>query len=183
MPSKVIIKLEIKKMKNLNAKLITIATFIALLLASAACNSSSSSGDNLPLGIQFDRAGIAGVNTVFIPSGSKDAFNAGDPTLDPADFGASVVATVNALRAALAAVPGFPAEDLGIAAEAVRDIVIPDVVSLDLSAPDGFPNGRRLEDDVIDVALQVTLNRSIVGDGIANDSAFLTNFPYLGNPN
>lgn len=170
-------------MKTLKPKLTAAILFTGLLVTSVACSSGGGSGDSRPLGIKFDRAAIAGVNTVFIPSGSKDAFNAGDPSLDSADFGAAVLATVNALRGAVGSVPGFPAEDLGIPPETVRDIVIPDVVSLDLSTPDGFPNGRRLEDDVIDVALQVTLNRSIVGDGIANDSAFLTSFPYLGNPN
>lgn len=173
-------------MKTLKKKLV-VATLISLTLGLHACNGSSSGGgtddDNTPRGTQFDRSGIAGVNSVFIPSMLKDSFNAGQPSLDSSDFGQTVVDTTNGLRAAVAAVPGFPAEDLGIPAEAVRDIVIPDVVSLDLSAADGFPNGRKLDDDVIDVALQVTLNRSFVGDGIANDSAFLASFPYLANPN
>jgi hypothetical protein len=53
----------------------------------------------------------------------------------------------------------------------------------------GFPNGRRLADDVIDVALQVTEGLLIngegagLGDGVGgNGYAFGTAFPYLGLP-
>lgn len=153
---------------------------LAAALVLAGCNGSSSSE---PRGEQFDRMGNAGVNTVFIPSAQKNDFNQADPSLDEMDYGSQVVATTRGLRDAVAGVAGFPAEDLGIPPEAVRDIVIPDVITLDLSAPVGFPNGRALSDDVIDTALQVTLNRSVVGDGISNDSAFITSFPYLGAPN
>ena len=160
---------------------------VVVLLTFAACGGGSGgeneSGTVLIEGVQFDRMGIAGINTIFIPSASKDAFNAGDPSLDSTDHGGTVVETTEALRNAVGSVDGFPAEDLGLSAETVRDIVIPDTVNLDLSTADGFPNGRRLEDDVIDTALQVTLNRSVVGDGVANDSAFLSVFPYLGEPN
>ena len=50
----------------------------------------------------------------------------------------------------------------------------------------GFPNGRRLEDDVIDIALQVVEGELIgnpndLGDGVGtNDAPFLSQFPYLG---
>jgi uncharacterized protein DUF4331 len=56
----------------------------------------------------------------------------------------------------------------------------------------GFPNGRRLSDDVIDVALRVTEGILIpghdpaadtLGDGVdQNDMAFLPSFPYLVLP-
>ena len=56
----------------------------------------------------------------------------------------------------------------------------------------GFPNGRRLGDDVIDIALQAlegAATNGIVkplaaGDGVnANDHAFGTTFPYVSLPN
>ncbi len=53
----------------------------------------------------------------------------------------------------------------------------------------GFPNGRRLADDITDEALQVTegvlLGQSTgLGDGVnANDRPFLTTFPYIADPN
>lgn len=157
-----------------------VCLLLLCVIGLTACNSSS---DSSPSGTQFDRMGIAGVNTVFIPSAQKNDFNAGDPSLDELDFSDEVIGTTQSLRSVLAAIAGFPAEDLDISPEAVRNIVLPDRVTLDLSAPDGFPNGRLLTDDVIDTALQVTLNRSVVGDGIDSDSIFLESFPYLGEPN
>lgn len=164
-------------------KKISFALLFVFLGFFLGCGGSSSSGDAEIQGNQFDRIGIAGVNTVFIPSALKDSYNTTDPSTDVADHGQTVVQTTEALRAAVGSVEGFPPEDLGLSAEAVRGIVNPDVVALDLSATDGFPNGRKLDDDVIDTALQVTLNRSVVSDGVSNDSQFLTTFPYLGNPN
>jgi hypothetical protein len=59
----------------------------------------------------------------------------------------------------------------------------------------GFPNGRRVGDDVLDIVLQAAagatpltpaFNRSpnnTLGDGIGrNDVPYLTQFPYLGTP-
>ena len=52
----------------------------------------------------------------------------------------------------------------------------------------GFPNGRRLTDDVIDISLQVLMGELVgtpndLGDGVnANDKAFLPNFPYVALP-
>jgi Domain of unknown function (DUF4331) len=52
----------------------------------------------------------------------------------------------------------------------------------------GFPNGRRLTDDVIDITLQAAVGvlggvRSSLGDGVdRNDVAFRTTFPYLAFP-
>jgi hypothetical protein len=55
----------------------------------------------------------------------------------------------------------------------------------------GFPNGRRLTDDVIDIALQVMEGAATngpvaalaAGDGVnANDEPFAATFPYLGLP-
>ena len=57
----------------------------------------------------------------------------------------------------------------------------------------GFPNGRRLADDIVDVALQVVEGKicgcphsaiaDTLGDGVdANDLPFATSFPYLALP-
>ena len=56
----------------------------------------------------------------------------------------------------------------------------------------GFPNGRRLDDDVIDVALRVTMGvllpthdaaADTLGDGVdENDRTFLSEFPYVAYP-
>ena len=52
----------------------------------------------------------------------------------------------------------------------------------------GFPNGRRLADDVVDISLQVVAgilvgNEVPLGDGVdVNDQPFLWEFPYVGDP-
>jgi len=58
--------------------------------------------------------------------------------------------------------------------------------------PAGYPNGRRLDDDVIDISVQVLEGALIaghpaivdsLGDGVnANDVPFGTAFPYLALP-
>jgi len=55
---------------------------------------------------------------------------------------------------------------------------------------DGWPNGRRLADDVVDIAVQAVAGAtagvsipSVVGDGVnANDVPFQLHFPYLADP-
>ena len=75
----------------------------------------------------------------------------------------------------------------------VVSLVIPDHLSLNPGAPSGFPNGRRLQDPVMDVTLAIILlDMTVHGPGIlaglplnptANDlgveGAFLSEFPYL----
>ncbi|MGH9959804.1 MAG: DUF4331 family protein, partial [Pyrinomonadaceae bacterium] len=59
----------------------------------------------------------------------------------------------------------------------------------------GFPNGRRVFDDVVDIALRAVAGgtpftpatnvgpNNAIGDGVANnDVPFLQRFPYLGTP-
>jgi len=74
----------------------------------------------------------------------------------------------------------------------VAQAVVPDTLTLTLSAASGFPNGRRLSDPVIDVTLAVIfLDLSVNGPGTlaglplnpaANDRPFRTSFPYLAAP-
>lgn len=74
----------------------------------------------------------------------------------------------------------------------VVDLVVPDTINVDLSAASGFPNGRRLEDPVIDVTLAIIfLDMSVHGPSTfaniplnppANDVPFRANFPYLAPP-
>ncbi len=71
----------------------------------------------------------------------------------------------------------------------VASLVVPDTVTIDLNAPSGFPNGRRLTDSVIDITLAVlfldlkqepaTRFTSLPLGPQANDVPFRPNFPYL----
>ena len=136
--------------------------------------------------------GIPAINTALIPKDSKDAFNAGNPKDDVANFRVIAESTITQLRRAVNAVTGFPGEDSpGVPPATLASVLIPDVVTIDFSNPVVFPNGRRLQDDVIDAALGLVLNRGNVlgggagiSDGIpANDRPFLGTFPYLAPDN
>ncbi|HEX2897817.1 MAG TPA: DUF4331 family protein [candidate division Zixibacteria bacterium] len=142
--------------------------------------------------VQIDRMAIPAINTALIPSNMKDAFNQAIPRNDIADYRPVAEATIVALRNAVNAVQGFPPEDNpGVPAAVLATVLIPDVVTIDFSQPVQFPNGRRLEDDVIDAALGLVLNRGDVlggGPGVSdaidsNDKAFLGVFPYLAAEN
>ncbi len=105
-------------------------------------------------GEQIDRMGRPAINTVFIPSGSKNAFNAGNPKNDVKDFG----------------------QFLGPFA----GVLLPDILTVDTSSTAGFLNGRQLADDVIDIELQLITGDTAAGDCVdANDVPFSTSFPYL----
>ena len=80
----------------------------------------------------------------------------------------------------------------GTGGTTVAGAVIPDTLTIDLSAPSGFPNGRRLPDPVIDVTLAIIfLDLSVHSptrlvqiplNPTSNDRAFQANFPFLAPP-
>ena len=124
-------------------------------------------------GMQFDRMGRPAINTVLIPDGMKDAFNAGIPVNDFANFGDTVQATIESLNGGDTAT-----------AEALTAILLPDILTVDVSDPSGFLNGRQLADDVIDAELNLLTNGAVTTDGVdANNVAFLDEFPYLAPAN
>ena len=167
---------------------------------------------------QVSRLGMPLVNEVVIPLGLKDKFNASEPFDDVANFGASVVdpelaklfhaiyglsvpaAPRNDIVAVFATgVPGLN-QPAGVApGEMLRlNLTIPPAATpnrLGVLAGDlaGFPNGRRLTDDVVDIEERVVAGVLVngfnvapnnqLGDGVdANDMPFLPYFPYVAPP-
>lgn len=131
---------------------------------------------------QADRMGRPAILTVFIPPnpfepGStaqgnlEDQFNATKPQDDQARWRGEIVNTLVALG------------NTNARANALADVLLPDILTVDLSKETGFLNGRNLSDDVIDAELNLITNGGITTDCIANDSTFLSGFPYLGVPN
>ena len=175
-------------MKKAISVTISLAAASALIVGAAACGGSSGGSDSDF--VKRDRMGMPAINTALIPSGMKDDFNAGDPADDPENFRETMLASIRGLRSAVSAVPGFPAEDSpGLAPEDVVGVVNPDVLTIDLSSPTVWPNGRGLTDEVIDGTLGVVLNRGDVlgggpgvSDGVGNDSPTIAQFPYAGPP-
>ncbi len=159
--------------------------------------------------VQVSRLGMPLVNEVVIPVGQKDRFNSSTPTgdgqflnfvTDPelarllqAVYNIPAPATPrNDLVAVfLTGVPGLNQPPGVRAGEMLRlntDILPggrPAALGVLAGDTQGFPNGRRLTDDVVDIALQVVVGelggvRTSLGDGVnANDVAFRTAFPYL----
>lgn len=131
---------------------------------------------------QIDRMGRPAINTVFIPNNvfepvgtepsQKNAFNAAKPRNDQRNFRGEVVDTLEIFYGA-----GSPE------AQALADFLLPDILTIDTSSAAGFPNGRGLSDDVIDIELGLVTNGAVTSDCVANDSAFTNSFPYLAPAN
>ena len=119
-----------------------------------------------------DRMGRPAINTVFNSTDAdKDAFNAGVPADDQANFRANVVNTLLALG------------NDSATANALADFLLPDILTIDVSQPTAFPNGRALSDDVIDTELDLISGGAVPSDCVDNDNDFRGQFPYLGRPN
>ena len=169
--------------------------------------------------VQVSRLGNPLINEVVIPIGQKDKFNRTSPADDLANFGKYALnpepaRLLNALfglgvketgrtdivQALLTGVPGLtqigsnpaPADtlklNLGVppaASENRFGVLAGDVA--------GFPNGRRLADDVTDIELRVIAGALLpadqggkqipLGDGVdRNDKPFRAAFPYVALP-
>jgi Domain of unknown function (DUF4331) len=169
--------------------------------------------------VQVSRLGNPLVNELIIPLGRKDFFNATQPRDDLRNFGRFVLAPeparlINALfhlgvketnrtdivQALLTGIPGLT--------QIARNAPPTDTLKLNLGVPPtaspnpfgvaagdnaGFPDGRRLADDVTDIELRVIGGFLLppnqggkklpLGDGVdANDVPFLTTFPYVAPP-
>src|SRR3954471_7732483 len=165
--------------------------------------------------VQVSRLGNPLVNEIVIPLGLKDKFNRTSPANDGANYGAVVVkpelaAVMNILypglnvpetdrtdivEALLTGIPGLT--------QIAKDAPPTDTLKINLGVPvnpspnrfgvlandtQGFPNGRRLTDDVTDIALRVVGgylkgNKLPLGDGVEqNDVAYRSTFPYVDLP-
>ncbi len=177
----------------------------AIVAAIPACSEDPvSGGSNLSMTPasygRIDRMGMPAVATALISS--KDAYNAANPTDDAAGaFVSEIVAQLTTLHTALdddLIAAGLTPATVDEAVAQGAPLVVPDVITIDTTAPSGFPNGRRLTDTVIDVTLAVLLidinglgdsngphsPTTLVGvNPTANDLPFSAAFPYLAEPN
>jgi hypothetical protein len=169
--------------------------------------------------VQVSRLGHPLVNEVVIPRGTKDAFNSLEPTGDAAAlsfvtdpevpklllalFGIDTPPTPrnDLVTVFLTGIPGLnqppnvtPSEMLRLNV-AIMPSASPNPIGVIAGDAAGFPNGRRLLDDTVDIALRVVAGaspltpafnngiRTQLGDGVpANDKPFLTTFPFVAAP-
>jgi hypothetical protein len=171
---------------------------------------------------QVQRMGQPLFNELLVGTGSKDKFSMSEPKNDSefANFALDPVLArvVNALTNGVVAIPNAPRVDLvplvtyapPIAARGTPAGPIADILRLNTGVPAtppamanrlgliagdpaGYPNGRRLMDDVTDIALRVVVGGVLVegfnrfpnnrlGDGVnVNDAEYRTSFPYLAD--
>jgi hypothetical protein len=170
--------------------------------------------------VNVSRLGMPLVNEVVVPLGKKDAFNASEPRDDGAFLGlvqnpepANLIPVLypgvtvppaprNDLVAIfLTGLPGLNQVAGGKPSEMIRLNTStpvtgsPNAMGVLAGDNQGFPNGRRLIDDVVDIELRALAGatpftpafnkvpNNSLGDGVnANDLPFLSAFPYLATP-
>ena len=187
-------------------------------LALAACGGGGGSGDDgagplpdpvpsaftfqtMPLSAyaRVDRMGQPVVATVLLKTADKDRFNGSEPAED-GDYSELMLQRLRELHTGLddaLIAKGITPCALDVCTRQVVSKIIPDTLQLDLSQPDGFPNGRRFEDPTVDRILSMALaDTSTPGDcyghpcdvrafenlpnnPLRNESPFLAQFPYL----
>ncbi len=182
--------------------------------ASRPTTTTRASGTETAAGamVQVSRLGMPLVNEVVIPVGQKDKWNGSKPAddgqfltfvTDPEvpkllqaiyNIPAPAAPRNDLVQVFLTGVPGLNQPPGGKPSEMLRlnTSIAPSaqparlgVLAADVS---GFPNGRRLTDDVLDITLQAAVGvlggvRSSLGDGVdQNDVPFRSSFPYLGLP-
>jgi hypothetical protein len=164
--------------------------------------------------VQVSRLGNPLVNEVVIPLGKKDQFNRTQPKDDAKNYASYVLkpelaAVMNQLfhinapetnrtdivQALLVGLPGktmispksVPADTLKINL-GVPPTANPNPMGVLGGDLQGFPDGRRLADDVTDISLRVVAgalkgNNVPLGDGVDhNDVPYLATFPYVAPP-
>jgi Domain of unknown function (DUF4331) len=172
--------------------------------------------------VQVSRLGIPLVNEVMIPLKDKNKWNGSKPSDDGQFLSYVQDPELGRLIPVLypgVNVPAAPRDDLvTVALTGIPDLNQPadvtpseqlrlnmaipptpvdqqDRLGLLAGQPDGFPNGRRLKDDVTDILLRAIAGgyaftpdfdvapNNQLGDGVdANDVPFSSSFPYLATP-
>lgn len=127
---------------------------------------------------QADQMGRPAINTVFNHGADKNTFNVTQPADQRNATTAAGPTFLQQFISELQALGGYSvAQATGIA-----EILLPDVLTFDYASAGGFLNGRRLQDDVIDIELNLVTNGKVKGDGVGPHTDYLSDFPYLGNP-
>ena len=167
--------------------------------------------------VQVSRLGVPLLNELFLPAGLKDKYNRLRPSDDdkfvkPFVLAPELARQLNELATGGIGAPESDRTDLvealltGLPGLNQIDKTNPratDSLKINLGIPPagtpnrfgviggdnaGFPNGRRLEDDSVDLIIQLVAgylrgNRLPLGDGVdQDDQAFLATFPYQSVP-
>ncbi|WKD84784.1 hypothetical protein KCTC32516_00118 [Polaribacter huanghezhanensis] len=184
-------------MKLNNIKIVTV--LILSIMSLTSCSKKSSLETEVMIDFsgtyaQKDQMGRPAINTVFVNSNMKDAFNVTIPTQQGAAFQSMFEINLKALSPAYANAGDKNA--LMLDAATFTSVLATDVLTVSLDGKTTFYDGtnvltgRALNDDVITVELLLifggedfTENPTLSDDHVdANDKTFSTSFPYLASP-
>jgi hypothetical protein len=145
--------------------------------------------------LQIDRMGRPAIATVFIPNNPippdrvadgkpsmKSAYNHSNPVDDQTNWRSEIVDTLTTLFSLNDATDPNPGDDAA-QIQGLADFLLPDILTVDTASSAGFPNGRQLDDDVIDTELGLITEGAVTTDCVPSDNHLLSTFPYAGNPN
>src|SRR5215469_1191297 len=118
---------------------------------------------------QIDRMGRPFVNVAFTKQEDKNTFNRIEPTEDRKLFTEKFSGLLESF--------GHSSES----AQKTALTLLPDILDYDYSSAKGYPNGRKLTDDIIDLQLAVLTNGRVTTDKVGPHQDLLTTFPYLGS--
>ena len=110
------------------------------------------------------------VNVAFTKGEDKDTFNRIEPTQDRELFTKKFADLL---------------ESFGHSTESAHKMaltLLPDILEYDYTSSKGYPNGRKLTDDIIDIQLAVLTNGRVTTDKVGPHQDLLATFPYLGSP-
>jgi hypothetical protein len=120
--------------------------------------------------VQGDRAGRPGIDNNFNQDDDKRVWNQQEPSHDREGF---LDKFTHVFEHA-----GHPKDQ----AVALAESLLPDLVTYDHTSAEGFPNGRNLTDDVINMGIAQLSNGAVPHDGLRPHTDLRTGFPFLGNP-
>jgi uncharacterized protein DUF4331 len=121
--------------------------------------------------VQGDRAGRPGIDATFNQSDDdKRTWNQQEPAQDRARFLDKFAAVFEQA--------GHPRDQ----ATALAGNLLPDLLSYDASSAEGYPNGRNLTDDVINLGIALLTRGTVPNDGLRPHADLRSEFPYLGRP-
>lgn len=119
---------------------------------------------------QIDRMGRPFINPVFTKEEDKNTFNRIEPIRDRELFTEKLVSVLESF--------GHNPES----AQKTALTLLPDILDYDYSSSEGYPNGRKLTDDITDIQLTVLTNGRVTTDKVWRHQDLSTVFPYLGSP-
>lgn len=127
---------------------------------------------------QVDQVGRPGIDLLFRLGNDRNLFATTFPARQSATITSVGLTFVELFHTELQRMGGYSSRQ----ALTIAEELVPDVLSFDYASSNGFWNGRRLDDDVMDVLLRLVSNGKVSGDGVGPHADYLSEFPYLGAP-